>query len=99
MSAHSFERVAQITGRLDELVQCEFGGGADPARVEEVRRLTRELRRLLPNNALFLRLGSLVDHVETVCSPGKWRRQGLERVREFAREDAYVIKTHGMRPE
>jgi hypothetical protein len=90
-------RIAEIAARLEELVQGPFGGTAEPARVEEVRRLTIELRGLLPNNALFLRLHSLVDHVETACSSRKWQQQGLDRVRDFAREDAYVIRTHAER--
>jgi hypothetical protein len=89
------ERTREITERLWELTKGDrLGGGADPDTVLEVRALVAELRTILPNQALALRLSGLVDAVEVACSPGRWRKAGIEHWRRIASEDAYVIMTH-----
>jgi hypothetical protein len=85
------DRYNEVCSRLTELVRPGFGGYANPGLVSEVRRLAEEAMRIADDTYITEKARSLISWTEIACSPRRHTRWGLERVEQFAFQDAYRL--------
>ncbi|HEX8669591.1 MAG TPA: hypothetical protein VF727_14595 [Allosphingosinicella sp.] len=93
------EQYDEVCKELLDLLRTGFGGRSNPALVAKVKASAQEAMRLADNNYVRERARSVVHWVEIACSPRKHAPWGLERVEQFAYEDAYRIRHAFPSPE
>lgn len=86
------EQYERTCDELLELLRGGFGGQSNPLFVAKVNRLAGEAIRLGNSGYVREKARSMVRWVEIACSPKKHKPWGLERVEQFAYQDAYRIR-------